>query len=125
MKSVQQTIHEVSDLWDFARRMGWLDKTPQYQEARLATANWPKNPVKPLDPNAAAPPSNPTAIRNGDPLLRKVSDLRDLCNQVPPLNAAHRPKIAGHSLHPAGSKRIRESSKIPPAPIIRHHRPGK
>jgi hypothetical protein len=44
MTKLERTVHEVSNLWDFARRMGWLRKTPQYQAALRATAHWPENP---------------------------------------------------------------------------------
>jgi hypothetical protein len=126
MSHLEQTIREVSDLRDFFIRMEPVRQAVQHEETRRAEVATKKGPGKFTHAkNAAALPSNPPAIRNADPLLRKVSDLRDLCNQVSSLNPAHRPKIAGHSMHPTGSKRTRESNKIPPAPIIRRHRPGK
>jgi hypothetical protein len=125
MNNVEQTIREVSDLRDFFIRMEPVRQAVKREEARRAEVVTKESPKKPLAQNVAAPTNKPAAIRNVDSLMRKVSDLRDLCNQPSPLNPAHRPKIASHSIHPTGPHRTRESNKIPPAPIIRHHRPGK
>jgi hypothetical protein len=43
MNRVEQIVREVSDLRDFAFRMGWLHKTPEYQVALRAIAKTRKN----------------------------------------------------------------------------------
>jgi hypothetical protein len=123
--SLEEKVRVVSDMWEVERKSGRLYQDPQYQAALRATAHWPRNPAKTGAKNAVAPVNDPRSIRNVDPLMRKVSDLRDLCNQAAPLHPTHGPKIAAHSIQATGSRRPRESNKIPPAPIIRRHRPGK
>ncbi len=126
MTNLEQTIREVSDLRDFFLRMEPVRQAARREEARRAQVVTKESPKKPpLAKSAAARPNEPHSIRTVDPLIRKVSDLRDLCNQVANLNPVHSHELAARSTYPTGPRRPRESNKIPPAPIIRRHRPGK
>ena len=42
MNPTERAIYDVSNLWDFARKMGWFERIPEYQAARRATTNWPE-----------------------------------------------------------------------------------
>ena len=73
MNSVERVVREVSEMWDFARRTGWLYKTPEYQEAFRTTANRRVNPGKRRARNATT-----KKMTHADQVIRKVSELRDL-----------------------------------------------
>jgi len=62
-------------------------------------------------------------MRNVDQMLRKVSDLRDLCFQVARMNPTRKQALSAtnHSIHPAAI--TKEELSWPPDPMVNEDQP--